>query len=178
MLKLTKYEDCFVCRDCCTFYKEGNDREAAPLFTPEEKLIAEKIIPGENFVFLEKKKMFQAKLVDYSKDKELFACVFLDHETHACRIYKDRPFDCKIWPYIIIKNPDGKIELRLFDKQHCPSMGKLDDESISKYTGNFMKRLERYYPMIKENPGMILDYDDDYFELTHHVCFLKELEGL
>ncbi len=178
MLKLTKSEDCFICRDCCTFYKEGDDRDAAPTFTPEEKIKAESIVPGDNFIFLPVKKMFQAKLVDFKKDNALLACSFLDHDTHACRIYNDRPFDCKIWPYIIVKNTEGKVEIRLYRTEYCPSMEKRGPEVIKRYTEYFLKKLESYYPMIKENPGMILDYHPDYFEMTEHVGFLKEFYKL
>ena len=174
-MRLTKSEDCFKCRDCCAFYKEGDDRDASPTFTPEERLDADSIVSGENFIYLPKKKLYQAKLVDYAidgPDTEFLACIFLNQDTHACKIYAVRPFDCVIWPYIIIRDAKGRIGLRLYHKTHCPSMNKQDDEAIKKHSAYFSEELKKHYPMLKKNPSLILDYDTDYFEMTDHVTFL------
>lgn len=48
--------------------------------------------------------------------RENGVCCFLDESTRKCRIYNNRPIECRLYPYIIQYNiKEKKISLKLHD---------------------------------------------------------------
>jgi len=166
---ITKSHHCIACRECCKFLKDEID--FAPLFTSDEIKKIEYKINKDNFSkFFQQhnnsKNVFQIKLIKSKKDKKFYVCPFLNEKNHFCGIYKNVPFDCKIWPFMLTKSKDKKnIHLVCFEKCYCPSIKKIKDkefEDYKKYIINLLKS-KKYIAMIKKFPDLVWNEEEDFF---------------
>ncbi len=93
---------CANCKLCCIF--DRYDVWETPVFDGETKQKLESI--NNNAEFVEKKGgyIFKAEKFD---DEGLFTCPALDPEK-GCILGDEKPFDCRIWPYRIMKIGDKR----------------------------------------------------------------------
>jgi Fe-S-cluster containining protein len=126
-------EKCLACEGCCRF--GCADSQWRP--KADEK--------GEMYVdCLDESEYLKVEIVD-----GICKCLFLDQKTNKCEIYKDRPFECRLYPFLI-GNEEGRIAVYLH--LSCPHVqdvmaeGALDKniEQIKNYfdlaeTKDFLK---------------------------------------
>jgi Fe-S-cluster containining protein len=154
---------CQECRECCKFKKE--DEYFAPLFTMSE---LEKIKADKKMFKRKSKNVYQINLVQSEIDNNLLVCPFLDEQSHLCRIYANRPFDCKFWPFIFMKEKE-KIQLGCFKKEFCLITKRMSNEEFKNYLNSVFDWLEKnkIFELIKEHPSLIWGKEED-------VIILKE----
>ncbi len=155
---------CQKCRGCCKFKKD--EEYFAPLFTLDEM----KRINADKKMFKRKsERVFQIKLVKSKFDENILVCPFLDENTHLCKIYANRPFDCKFWPFIFMKTND-KIQLGCFKKDYCEITKRMSDEDFEKHLSSVFEwiKVNKVFDLIKNHPELIWEKEDDVVVLKEY----------
>jgi Fe-S-cluster containining protein len=156
---------CQECRECCKFKKEHE--YFAPLFTEEE---VERIKADKNMFIKKSKNVYQIKLVKSRFDENILVCPFLDEKAHLCKIYPNRPFDCKFWPFIFMR--DGrKILLGCFKKDYCLITKRMSDEEFKNYLDSVFDWMEKNktIELIKTHPALVWEKEDDVIILKEYL---------
>ncbi|MFH8080972.1 MAG: YkgJ family cysteine cluster protein [Candidatus Aenigmatarchaeota archaeon] len=154
---------CQICRGCCKFKKEHE--YFAPVFTNEEL----KKINADKSMFRKKGKgVYQVKLINSKFDDQILVCPFLDEDTHLCKIYSNRPFDCKFWPFIFMKGKNS-IQLGCFEKDYCKITENMSEEEFEKFTNSIFEWIES-----NDILDFIKKYPDLVWEKEEGVRILKE----
>ena len=154
-------EKCTACRECCKF--EEDDVYFAPLFAEEEMKEVVKRFPVSFAPFKSSKTVFQIKLIKSKNDEKIFVCPLLDEETHLCKAYAQRPFDCRIWPFLFMKDKENKTVLACFDKDMCPRTDTMNKLEFNKYKEDVVEwiKTNNGFELIKENPFLVWNYEKD-----------------
>jgi Fe-S-cluster containining protein len=137
---ITKLEHCLECRGCCRF--AAGEKGLAPILTAREfKEIRAKSNVGFSIRnFKKSKKIFQLKLKKSRKIKDLFICPFFEEKLGICLVNKIKFFECRLAPFIFIKERDGKIFLARYADAECPSLAKISRRRL----GEYIKYLKRF----------------------------------
>lgn len=156
---ITKSADCFACPSpCCRFAKE--DIYFAPVITDQEKKILKET--GIKFGSSRKgKRVFLLKLKPSRSNKQIYVCPFLKEENGACLVYKQRPLDCSLWPFIFSKSTDGKKTILACFTKICPSLNKISTQEKKKYLEYLKNWLEEidYKQLLKDYPELVWNYE-------------------
>lgn len=157
---------CLRCDVCCR-YPERTSSLSPYFFAEEAKEIDE---DSGKFIAIGKRIGFKAVL-DPCEDH--YACPFFGPEKNSCRIYASRPFDCRLYPFMVTYDESSKSVVLAVDKK-CPYlMDKLDSKVLREYVDYLTDRLEGddVAEEINYNKNFINVFQEDSF-------FLKRLEGL
>ena len=171
MLQLIDSADCDKCGDkCCRF--AYHLVRFAPFFSEEEFLTAVTKGHSKRLFIKLKEGGYRARLS--KKEKGFFICPFLAND--MCSIQKIKPYDCKIWPFILMRGKGkakDKIYLMVDKANECHGMKKVPKEKLKKYIKYLKNYLEsgKIITHLKKNKSMISNYDCD---LTR-VCYMKDL---
>mgnify|MGYP002346680261 CR=1 FL=1 len=159
--QLVLQEICLECRGCCRF------REAESSWTPS--LLCEEAIAFQNkgiqpsFFSLEKKKI----LPIWNERNDAFLCPFVEEDTYHCQIYKSRPLECQLYPFVLSSR---KEKIFLSVDLHCPYMedlrGSTEIMEYAQYLELFFSSSQRK-KILHENQHLIQPYEDvlDIIEL-------------
>lgn len=111
-------QSCEECRLCCVF--DSTDTWELPILESENVTAVLAVKPDaaiENGTFIAPK----------LSGNELFACPVLGER--GCMLPREqRPFDCRIWPFRMMKVENGKIVIAV--SELCESMAKYSDEEL------------------------------------------------
>ena len=106
---LLYYEYCERCRECCVF----RDPEGVwtPRVTPSE---AEELgrVSGRGAAILSAPD--RLKIVPSGEGNQ---CVALDRAAYRCTVYPSRPFECRLYPFLLSTEKDG---VKLYAHLSCP----------------------------------------------------------
>ncbi len=168
------FKKCQDCRGCCYFPEE--ETYFAPIFTKEEIDIIGKTRKEMPVFkpFRDSTNVFKIDIVHSTRKKGQKVCPFLDEKTHLCGVYAVRPFDCKIWPFMFMKNTDGRTVLASFMKDACPITDSFSTETYDEYKKNifeFIKK-EKGFDLLKTHPDLASDYEEE----TYIVLSADEIE--
>ncbi len=144
---------CLSCQGCCRF------REAESLWRP-------KVAPGELETNEHKKDLAKALGEDgYIKTVEEQGqnrCAFLDLGTNKCGIYACRPFECRLYPFLLTHSQEnGRVTVSVH--LSCPYVQE------SRYSAGFEQHvgvLKAYLSgkerarFLKNNPALVGDYSE------------------
>ena len=89
-------------------------------------------------------------------DDELFYCPALDHEK-GCILGEDKPFDCRIWPFRVMKLDEL---LAITVSPVCDSVSSLPLKKLCEFLSGGMG--DTIFKAAEEYPDMIKDYIDGY----------------
>jgi len=147
--KILKAEDCKRCKKCCNFFlSEDWD---IPLFTESEMNLN---IINSNIVFY-RSKLWKIRILGLNNEKRT-PCPFLDEST-GCILKDNKPFECKIWPFQIMKSNKSKSLIAL--SKECPIInmyGKDELIAIAQENKDVLFKVAREYPEILKN------FNNDY----------------
>lgn len=164
MKQIIKHEQCLRCRECCRF--RADRLYFAPLFTQDEiESIRQTGADMPEFVpFQGSDKVFQIKLQPAQiKDPVYeYVCPFLDEANYVCTIYEQRPFDCQVWPFIVMREAGRKI-LAHFTGESCLALDEVDAADFAEYRDYFaaLIRSEKYRDMLTRFPELVWEHQSD-----------------
>jgi CspA family cold shock protein len=150
---------CLQCRGCCFFAEEISswspylcDEEAArlaadpdlrPYITPARSI---RLVPG---------------------DQSHYWCVFLQKTDHACRIYGRRPFECRLYPFLLARKKsedfNAKEKIFLAADPYCPYVkDMMGSDKLQAYVARLAAYLTHptQINMVQANPHIIHPYDE------------------
>jgi len=143
----------------------------APYFSKREaKLVDKKKLKKTSANF------FQAKVVKSIKKKGFFVCPFLDEVKYRCLIYKKRPIDCVIWPFIIGWDKEKQdVYLWIANSSVCPAVGnrKVRIFNVIDRIVSYLKKKESFEE-IKNGERYLWPYKNYQIKLKNLTkCFLR-----
>ncbi|MCK5180608.1 MAG: YkgJ family cysteine cluster protein [Candidatus Omnitrophica bacterium] len=91
---------CLSCEGCCRFDKEKSDWRPK-VGESEERAIVANLTVAEK---IESKKLVERG--GYLSDKSchgMHVCTFFHSDDSTCRIYHNRPFECRLYPFVLTR---------------------------------------------------------------------------
>lgn len=162
-------ENCKSCKFCCSFRRQS--LWETPLFSLLEKNNLEKKFSSSKF-----KNVFQdiytinldsEYKTDSSEEEQI--CYFLDKDKGCLLSSEEKPFDCKIWPFRVMKKND---DLLIALTPTCPT--------VNKYSLDFLKSFVEkniafeVFDYAKKNPYVIKNYREDFPIMIFEKDFSNE----
>ena len=165
--------ECRKCDDSCCRFHRGYTKYA-PFFSTEEKnkLVKKGLLKSTDF---KKEKTgpsssgglrragWQMYLKKWRKKSNYSYCPILDKKTKKCQAYNCRSLDCSLYPFLIMKNRQGKLVLGL--DMECPVAKKANkawekDKKFTRQVKSFFasKKFKNY---LKKHPGFVEEYIRD-----------------
>lgn len=165
MRQIVHHEQCRRCRECCRF--RANRQDFAPIFTAEELDAIRQVTDSmPAFVpFKDSGNIFQIQLAKAKIEDPVYpyVCPFLDEDKYECTIYDVRPFDCRIWPFIILKLSDtGEVKLAHFTADACLALEEASMEDFGEYEADMQQMVtsESFLRFLNEHPDLIWEHHD------------------
>ncbi len=145
---------CLSCRGCCRF--SSADSAWQPSLCDEEisRMVARRIPPAA--VTGAKK----ARVVPDLTQTNAYVCTFLNTGDNRCAIYKDRPLECRLYPFLLCRR-GGSVVLACH--MQCPFMkGHFEEAAVKEHIRLLARVLarEEYRAILKNNPHLIQEYPD------------------
>ena len=120
--KILSPETCAACRLCCRF--DASDIWELPVLPPETVQAVQKLKPETEFMPMGTECTFAAPPLE---GDALYTCPMLTES--GCGLSpEDKPFDCKIWPFRVMQQPDGTHVIAVCEL--CKGIGELSDEQL------------------------------------------------
>lgn len=160
-------ETCLSCDGCCRFKEQ--DSEWRPKVGKEEIEPAQQTLPEK---ILLKDKIDSSGHIKTMSVNGQCACSFFNPEDNTCRIYSGRPFDCQLYPFILVREED---RISVCVHLNCPFIQK---QHKSRDFFEYIDYLHDYFSseavlsFLKNNPDLAGDYKDYRNELKH-IFFLN-----
>jgi Fe-S-cluster containining protein len=132
---------CLECRGCCRFASADSPWSPA-LLKSEITSLAKK-----------------TRLV-YDRRQGNYICAALDVEDNRCKLYRFRPFDCRLYPFLLNRQAD-KVFLAL--DLHCPfAQNNLDTPTFQKHIRYLTVALNvpGFAKALRKNPQLAQAYPD------------------
>lgn len=142
---------CLECRECCKFSEA--ESPWSPVFLHEEIEKIVELSPAGTQLLTGNK----LNLV-FSEQENIYLCPFLNSADNKCNIYAMRPFECRLYPFLINRKGD-KVFLAI--DLNCPfAKDNFQRESLQEYVeylkGVFSSAHARQ--ILKNNPQIIQTY--------------------
>ncbi|MDE6592432.1 MAG: hypothetical protein K2K57_05130 [Oscillospiraceae bacterium] len=151
--KILSPESCAKCRVCCIFDKY--DVWETPVISKELREKISEVSPGLKFASKGNAFIFNMEEC-WDEKEELFTCPALDPQK-GCTLGDLKPFDCKIWPYRIMRLGN---DLVISIASICPEMYS---KPLSELTGMLEGGLaEEIFREAALHPEMIKPYEQGY----------------
>ena len=153
--KFEMKELCEKCEhvSCCTGF------DAPFLFENDIKKLSE--LGKEEFI--EEIKVANMKVKSLKKKSNSTNCVFWDERKRTCQIYEDRPFDCKMFPFDIMK----------IDEQIMWIVFSCNEESSWEWSEKYLQKLEMdpSFVNIVQNIGIFQHTLETEFSENHPLPY-------
>ncbi|MBL7151578.1 MAG: YkgJ family cysteine cluster protein [Candidatus Omnitrophica bacterium] len=147
-------EACLNCRRCCRF-SDSNSVWLPCLLNEEIESFADK--PGIPAVSISADKRI-VPVANSAQDG--FLCPFLNTGDNKCRIYEARPFECRLYPFLINLR-DRKVLLTV--DLNCPYIrGNIQSADFKRYSQDLAAflNLPEQLKTLKENPQLLQAYEE------------------
>ena len=146
-------EFCLKCHGCCRFAKINSPW--TPLFLKEEAgaLAAEKLL-DETMASAGK-----IPLISNTGKEGGFICSFLNTGFNQCRIYRMRPFECQLYPFLL--NRQGS-KVFLAGDFNCPFLKENSNTPAFKEYASFLTTYLNspyYRKILNDNPKLLQAYN-------------------
>jgi Fe-S-cluster containining protein len=106
-------EQCLKCRGCCLFHQAEGDW--SPRLTPEDFAGLMKAAPDGAW-------RNGVDRIVLKSCKGAHACSFIDEKSHHCFVYGARPFECRIYPFLLSSEKSG---FKVYAHLSCPGIDQL-----------------------------------------------------
>lgn len=146
-------EKCMHCKGCCYF--DSTDIYEVPDILSE---LADYIVRNYSDTRLIKcGEIYRFEFPENLKEGEIFTCPMLSEK--GCVLGDNKPFDCKIYPFRIMNDKNGKCHVAV--SNYCGGIKELGIEEMREFllsSGLYTKIMD--YKAI--NPGSVLEYTQEY----------------
>lgn len=159
--QLVTSDDCFACDVCCRFPEQ--DSPLAPYFTPDEiKTAVARGVAPERF---SDPGGCRIELVRHPTGPG-YLCPAFDPASNGCRIYADRPLDCRLYPFVVMHAPDGRATILGADRK-CPVVQRTIAAPATEQLAVALRAqvFETHGALLRANPGLIGPYQRDVISL-------------
>ena len=148
---------CLSCDVCCRFPEP--ESFLRPYFTAGE--IRQAVARGIDPARFPDPEGCQVTVVPHPSG-EGYLCPAFDPATSHCRIYDDRPLDCRIYPLAVMWTADSSEVVLGWDAK-CPFMREAVPEEIQAYAGTIMELLERgdMLDTVASHPRLVGRFQED-----------------
>ena len=156
---------CLDCDVCCRFTESKSPW--SPFFTKKEitNLVEKDILPPMLF----SGHSYQGEHINLLEYKGCFICPCFTPGDHNCKIYLNRPFECVLYPFILIKS---KNKFYLAMDKKCPYFTQVKKEELDDYIDylkkEFSKKTAEDY--FKENVELFAEYPLQDLEILFPIC--------
>ena len=164
---------CLSCDVCCRFPEK--DSFLRPYFTaPEMRRAVARGIDPAHFPGPDGG---QISVVP-NPSGEGYHCPAFDPATSHCRIYEDRPLDCRIYPLAMMWNRERSQVVLVWDTK-CPFMRDAVPVEIQAYAGTVAAMLERgeMLATVAANPRLVGRFQEDVVALKPLPRLTARLRG-
>ncbi len=129
---------CLTCFGCCRF-DQKNSAWAPRLLKEEEKLLG------------------KIKLTFDPKAK-FFSCSFFDPKKNKCRVYRRRPFECRLYPFLLCRK-ENKVFLSIDLNCSCAG-GNFKNKKFKEYAEYLIRLLKskKFLKTLENNPQIAQAY--------------------
>lgn len=161
-------EFCLRCSVCCRF--SVPDTVWAPLFTESEikQLVENDILPPVVFTNQPKKNNSSAQRINLIEHEDKFICPCFNIPDQKCKIYKHRPFECRLYPFLLsIDNS----KFYLAKDNQCPYFKSGEKERIKNHIDYLRKEFkkEESISFLKQNQVLFVEYPCADLELLFPI---------
>jgi Fe-S-cluster containining protein len=88
---------------------------------------------------IDKKNLAKKKVVVKDPEADQMSCEFLIENDHSCRVYAKRPFECELYPFLLINTDSG---LDLAAHLGCPFIiDNINKDEFSQYADFLLEKL-------------------------------------
>lgn len=157
---------CLSCQGCCRY------KEAESLWRPK---IALEELKGNEYKLDLIGALGKNAYINTVREKGQNRCSFLDLRTNKCGVYTGRPFECRLYPFLLTnKNGRAAVSVHL----SCPYVQE------SRYSPEFAEHvgiLKEYFSggemlrFLKRNPELLGDYGE-YKDEIEELFTLEEFQ--
>jgi len=147
--KVLKAKDCKKCKQCCQFFL--NEDWDIPFLT-EFEMNLHKF--NSNIVYSHSK-LWKINILGLNNENTT-ACPFLD-KNEGCMLKDNKPFECKIWPFILMKKTNNKPLIAL--SNDCAIINKCDKDTLIAIA---LKNKDKLFKVALEYPEILKHFSDDY----------------
>ena len=114
---------CLKCDICCRFMDRFSQMRPYFLYEEVEKAGKHSLKPF---------KKSRASLISLVRHKNMYICPYFYPKKNSCAIYNIRPFDCRLYPFLL-SHKDGGVFLCA--DLNCPFISKnIKNKSLKDYT--------------------------------------------
>ncbi|WP_028511171.1 hypothetical protein [Ruminococcus sp. NK3A76] len=149
--KLLTKEDCAKCRLCCKF--DSYDLWQTPVIY---RSLASRILQeySPKIKFVKRDEHFLMKM-DKEEGADVYFCPLLDHEK-GCIMGDEKPFDCEIWPFMVMELCGRKV---LTLSPACPVVNSLKFDDVCVTAAEIAPGA---FAMADEHPELVRPYLEDH----------------
>lgn len=155
--KLLSKETCKNCKFCCSFRKKS--LWETPLFSKEQKKTLQEKYQFAKFKNISEN-VFTIDLDNSYKTKnpeEESSCYFLNKNKGCILTNEEKPFDCSIWPFRLMKYKENLV---IALTPTCPAINKIKIEKIRDYILESLGK--KIFEYGKKHPFIIKEYKLDF----------------
>lgn len=150
--KILPRTTCAACQLCCQF--DASDIWELPVLPEEAVAAIQKYRPETAFVPVGAEQTFAAPPL---KGEELYACPVLTE--HGCGLSEqDKPFDCKVWPFRLMRTENGAVCISISDL--CTGVQLHEVEQLQAFLREGLA--ETMFTYAKAHPDHIHAWHDGY----------------
>lgn len=171
MKQFVSQEYCLQCDICCRFTE--NPTAWAPKFTHSEvvKAVEENALPPELFTQANyhagDTTVFPIQLLDCSGG---FRCPCFSVSDNHCLIYHHRPFECRLYPFMLLKK---KNQFFVAYDLKCPYITSADKKQFQLYKDYLEEEFKRqaFVSFLKQHRDLFTEYDSADLEILFPIHF-------
>ena len=171
-------QTCLACDVCCRFLDSKSP--FAPIFTDEEygKALSSGLLENQFSITSDG----SSRQIQLYSHQDMFVCPAFDPKTQHCTIYRDRPLDCQIYPFMLMWSADYQSVLLVVDRL-CPytenqiqdsQFKTYIDESLAKEVKHFKTKYKLEFNIISDNKLIIPEYKIDLLNKNNKI--IKKVE--
>jgi len=146
-------EACLKCKGCCRFKRR--DSVWLPTLLEEEAADFGKLGLPPALIAIDKK----IRVASFPKEKT-FICSLFNPEENKCKIYQHRPFECRLYPFVLTRREDTAC---LALDPNCPfAASHRETKEFKEFTAYLKDFLQgpQQKAVLKNNPQIIQDYPE------------------
>ncbi|MBF0330406.1 MAG: DUF2156 domain-containing protein [Candidatus Omnitrophica bacterium] len=112
-------QQCLSCRGCCLFH--GPSGDWAPRLMPEDIQALIQVTADTSWLQSCDRIALKCRVGDAR------ACAFLNEPDHHCRMYAHRPFECRLYPFLLSRE---KNAFKVYAHLSCPAIAEFKRSGV------------------------------------------------